>query len=68
MAEAGYTGQPSSENIAAGNRSAAATFEQWRNSDGHCRNMMTQSANEIGIGHAGGGSFGSYWTQTFGAR
>jgi uncharacterized protein YkwD len=68
MGEAGYTGQPSAENIAAGNRAAASTFEQWRTSDGHCRNMMTQNANEIGVGYAEGGGFGSYWTQTFGAR
>jgi uncharacterized protein YkwD len=68
MGEAGYTGQPAAENIAAGNRTAAATFEQWRQSDGHCRNMMAQNANEIGIGYAEGGSYGAYWTQTFGAR
>ena len=68
MGEAGYTGQPAAENIAAGNHTAASTFEQWRRSDGHCRNMMTQNANEIGVGYAEGGSFGSYWTQTFGAR
>ena len=67
MSDAGYDGQPSGENIAAGNQSAAATFEQWRNSDGHCRNMMTTNANEIGVGYAAGGSYGSYWTQTFGA-
>lgn len=68
IGEAGYTGQPFGENIAAGNGTAAATFEQWRFSDGHCFNMTTTSANEIGIGYASGGRWGSYWTQTFGRR
>ncbi len=67
IVDAGYTGQPYGENIAAGN-GPAGTFEQWHQSDGHCRNMTTTSANEIGIGQASGGSYGSYWTQTFGRR
>jgi uncharacterized protein YkwD len=68
IAAAGYTAQPTGENIAAGNSTAQATFEQWRNSDGHCRNMISTSSNEIGIGYAPGGGYGHYWTQTFGAR
>ena len=68
IGEAGYPGQPSAENIAAGNAAAGATFQQWVTSDGHCRNMMG-NANEIGIGLAQGPArFGSYWTQTFGIR
>lgn len=67
IVDAGYGGQPYAENIAAGN-GPEGTFEQWRLSDGHCLNMTTSRANEIGIGHASGGSWGSYWTQTFGSR
>ena len=68
MAQAGYDGMPVGENIAAGSATAEATFQQWQNSPGHCMNMMSQNANEIGIGVAFGGSWGAYWTQTFGAR
>jgi uncharacterized protein YkwD len=66
--DAGYDAQPYGENIAAGNTDPEATFEQWHNSDGHCRNMTTTNANEIGVGFASGGSFGAYWTQNFGVR
>lgn len=67
MGEAGYQGSPVGENIAAGSNSAEGTFSQWVNSDGHCRNMMSAQASEIGIGHAvGAGQYGNYWTQTFG--
>lgn len=67
-AAAGYDAFPYGENIAAGNTDPEATFEQWRNSDGHCRNMTTTNANEIGVGFASGGSYGAYWTQVFGVR
>lgn len=64
---AGYDGMAIGENIAAGNAAAEATFEQWVESDGHCRNMMARNTTQIGVGAAMGGSFGAYWTQTFGA-
>lgn len=57
------------ENIAAGNESAAATFEQWRTSPPHNANMLNPSFGAIGIGRAYGASssFGTYWTTVFGA-
>lgn len=69
-AEAGYRGAPVGENIAAGSAGAEATFTQWLNSPGHCQNMMSGRATEIGIGHAydDGARYGHYWTQVFGAR
>ena len=68
--EAGYTGSPTGENIAAGNGTAASTFEQWRTSDGHCRNMMSANSEEIGIGYArvDGSPYRHYWVQNFGRR
>ncbi|WP_437969520.1 CAP domain-containing protein [Sorangium sp. So ce260] len=55
------------ENIAAGNSAAQATFTQWKNSDGHNKNMLGSSFKVIGIGRAtGGGTYGSYWTTVFG--
>ncbi|MFN3202396.1 MAG: CAP domain-containing protein [Bradymonadia bacterium] len=68
MADAGYRGQAGGENIAAGNSSAAATFQQWVDSPGHCQNMMNGSFTEIGIGYARepGSPYTHYWTQKFG--
>lgn len=67
--EAGYQGSGVGENIAAGNASAQATFQQWVNSPGHCANMMNGSANEMGLGYAvGDARFRHYWTQVFGRR
>ncbi len=69
IGRAGYTAQATGENIAAGNQTALSTFNQWKNSDGHCRNMVSSNNNEIGIGYAQGpGQYGHYWTQTFGVR
>lgn len=68
MRDANYPGFAAGENIAAGNQSAQATFEQWMSSDGHCLNIMRDSFDEIGVGYAfvEGSPFGHYWTQTFG--
>jgi uncharacterized protein YkwD len=68
MAQAGYDAMPVAENIAAGSDTAAAAFDLWVHSPGHCQNMMSPYANEIGVGTALGGPYGAYWTQTFGAR
>jgi uncharacterized protein YkwD len=70
IGESGYPGSGAAENIAAGNNGAQATFNQWLNSPGHCRNMMTADGNEIGIGHASvpGSQYRDYWTQAFGRR
>jgi len=66
--EAGYTGSPRGENIAAGNYSVVNTFNQWVNSPGHLNNMLNSNANEMGIGHAtfNGSTYTHYWTQIFG--
>ena len=68
--DASYPGRGMAENIAAGNQSAQATFQQWVDSPGHCRNMMTPNATEIGVGHAAvpGSRYRHYWTQKFGTR
>jgi uncharacterized protein YkwD len=57
------------ENIAAGYRTAAKTFEQWRNSSGHNRNMLSSRYTAIGIGRASkrGTRYTYYWTTTFGS-
>ena len=54
------------ENIAAGNATAQATFEQWLNSSGHNANMLGESYVVVGIGRATeGGQYGTYWTNLF---
>ena len=67
ISDANYRGQGVGENIAAGNDSASQTFNQWRNSPGHCRNMLAGNAAEMGVGYAiGMGRYRHYWTQVFG--
>ena len=60
--------RPRSENIAAGNTTAQATFRQWMNSSGHRRNILDCTAKDMGVGVATNRSsrFGTYWTQVFG--
>jgi len=60
--------QASSENIAAGLSTAQAVLEQWKKSDGHCRNMMKTDAKifAVGYGFSQGSTYKHYWTQMFG--
>jgi uncharacterized protein YkwD len=63
----GYSGSRSSgENIAAGNSSAAATFEQWMNSQGHYENMMKSGYKYMGIGfYQTSSGYKYHWAQLF---
>lgn len=65
IAAQGYTGA-SGENIAAGYRTAAAVMTGWMNSSGHRANILNCTSRAIGVGIGYGGSYGLYWTQTFG--
>lgn len=53
-----------SENIAAGNKSANATYLQWYNSKGHYDNMFNPESGKVGIGvfYDASSPFGYYWT------
>jgi len=57
-----------SENIAAGNDSPSTTLEQWKESDGHCVNMMDPRKNRFGVGYVAtpGSPWRHYWTQNMG--
>jgi uncharacterized protein YkwD len=68
--DAGYTGFGNAENIAAGQGTAAAVMSSWMTSTGHCNNIMSGNANEIGIGYAldTSSDLDRYWTQDFGKR
>lgn len=56
-----YEGSPRGENIAAGYQNEEAVFNGWRNSPGHCRNMMNSGHTNIAVARSG-----SYWTMVFG--
>ncbi|MEU6376054.1 CAP domain-containing protein [Streptomyces sp. NPDC046909] len=66
-AAAGSRRRSIGENIACGQRSPAEVVEGWMNSPGHRANILKPGFTHIGIGFAGGGSAGTYWTQLFGA-
>ncbi len=66
-AAAGCTRRSIGENIACGQRSPAEVVEGWMNSPGHRANILKPDFTHIGIGFAGGGPAGMYWTQLFGA-
>ncbi|PWI13406.1 stress protein [Streptomyces sp. Act143] len=66
-AAAGATRRSIGENIACGQRSPAEVVEGWMNSPGHRANILKPDFTHIGIGFAGGGPAGTYWTQLFGA-
>ncbi|MEU0643667.1 CAP domain-containing protein [Streptomyces umbrinus] len=66
-AAAGSTRRTIGENIACGQRSAAEVVQGWMDSPGHRANILKPAFTHIGVGFAGGGSAGTYWTQLFGA-
>jgi len=70
MRQAGYQGWTAiAENIAAGYPTPDAVVAGWMASPSHRENLLSQRYAEIGIGLAtGGGRYGTYWTQDFGAR
>ncbi|MEV7793284.1 CAP domain-containing protein [Streptomyces sp. NPDC087512] len=63
---AGATVGTVGENIACGQRSPAEVVEGWMHSPGHRANILTAGFTRIGVGLAGGGRAGMYWTQLFG--
>ncbi|MFC8871755.1 CAP domain-containing protein [Streptomyces sp. NPDC057148] len=65
-AAAGAARRTVGENIACGQRSPADVVEGWMNSPGHRANILKADFTHIGIGLAGGGRAGTYWTQLFG--
>ncbi len=58
-----YEGDPRGENIAVGFSNEEAVFLAWKNSPGHCRNMMNPGHTDIAVGRSG-----NYWTMVFGKK
>ncbi|MGW0601813.1 CAP domain-containing protein [Streptomyces sp. NPDC002776] len=65
-AAAGSRRRSIGENIACGQRSPAEVVQGWMNSPGHRANILKRDFTHIGVGFAGGGEAGTYWTQLFG--
>ena len=61
----GISYKAAGENIAAGQKTPAEVVEAWMNSEGHRKNIMSNTFTEIGVGYVKGGSYGHYWTQMF---
>ncbi len=65
-AEAAGLTHARAENIAYGQRDAAAVMDSWMNSPGHRANILNCSLSTLGVGVAEGPG-GPWWTQLFGA-
>jgi len=63
---AGYSYRTAGENIAQGQRDAAAVMDAWMNSSGHRANILNCAFTDLGVGYAEG-SGGPWWVQNFGA-
>jgi len=71
MARSGYNYNAyMAENLAAGHETAEDSFEAWRGSPGHDRNMLDVNQKAIGIArvHVPGSEHGWYWTTDFGSE
>ena len=68
MREAGFRGCAMGENIAAGQATPEQVVDGWRNSPGHCANMLAPGFEHIGVGYrpAPGQSMPHVWVQNFG--
>jgi len=57
------------ENIAAGRRTPEQVLQQWKESNGHCKNMLNARYNRFGPGLAENAqsTYTYYWTQAFGS-
>ncbi len=55
------------ENIAAGSHDVSGTMDQWINSEGHFKNMISTNFTKLGVGvvHVPNTFYGSYWVQEF---
>ncbi|MEM7179544.1 MAG: CAP domain-containing protein [Spirochaetota bacterium] len=63
-----FSNKAGAENIAAGSSTAKAVINQWMNSSGHRKNMLSKSYKTLGVGYykKSGSKWGNYWVQNFG--
>jgi uncharacterized protein YkwD len=65
VSNTGYNWGAVGENIAQGSATAQATMDQWINSPGHCKNMMSPDFTQLGVGYAENAAGSPHWTQVF---
>ncbi len=70
MTRAGYSWRAAGENIAAGYTTVRATVGGWLKSPGHCKNIMSASFTEVGVGYGynANSTYKHYWVTDFGKR
>ena len=61
ISKEGYKWSTCGENIAMGQNTVEEVMNGWIMSEGHCKNIMNKSFNEVGSG-----STGTIWVQNFG--
>ena len=61
ISKAGYDWQAVGENIFWGRAGIQEVFEGWKDSPGHCKNLMSKDFREMGFAKVG-----IYWVQEFG--
>ncbi len=66
ITNAGYRWSNAGENIAKGQKDAAAVMQAWMNSPGHRANILNCKFKNIGVGLAYDSKRTPYWTQDFG--
>jgi hypothetical protein len=68
MREAGFRGCAMGENIAAGQSTPEQVVDGWRDSPGHCANMLAPGFERIGVGYrpAPAQPTPHFWVQNFG--
>ena len=62
MKNYGITYKSAGENIAQGQKTAAAVVDAWMNSEGHRANILNAKYTHMGVGYV---KDGNYWTQMF---
>jgi hypothetical protein len=68
MNSAGYPNNLGAENIYAGQSNGVSAVAGWVNSAGHRNNILHANLQELGVGWALGGSYGTMTTQNFGTQ
>jgi uncharacterized protein YkwD len=66
LAAVSYRWQAFAENVAFGQRTAAAAVSGWMQSTGHRANIMNPTYTEMGAGYARDPNGRPYWVQVFG--
>ncbi|UXH79153.1 CAP domain-containing protein [Roseateles amylovorans] len=66
----GYAWSSLGENIAAGQPTVESVMDSWRNSPGHCANLMSASYTNVGVScqlaTAQGATYSKYWVMNLG--